>query len=345
MLYYTRSMVSWDSIIFNNSLRDYALAGGFFGALVLLFWLLQTAILYRIRRLTDKTATDVDDTLLRLVERIRPPVYSIIALWMAVSTLSLSPLWRSVVDGATVAVLVYQAIVTIQLLVSFLVARRLKRGPSTTKSALPIVHKISAVVLWSLGLLFILSNFGIDVTSLVAGLGIGGIAIALAAQNILGDLFSSLAIYLDKPFAVGDFIESGETKGTVTYIGIKTTRLKALSGEEVIISNRDLTGARIKNLKRMEERRVVFEVGVAETTPVKLLETIPKLIQASIESVPHTRFGRANLTKVENSRFVYEVVYRVTRPDFHVYREVQQAITVHLVKALQQATIALVSLV
>lgn len=356
MVYYTIPMLSWELVVLGNTLRAYALAGGFFSVLVLIFWLTQLAILYRIHRMVQKTATDIDDTVLRLVEKIRPPVFIVLAIWAAVRTLTLSALLRSIVDGATVAVLVYQVIVTVQLLVHFVVARRLKKAvPAGTRdavrvqasaeSSLRIVNKITAVALWSLGALFILSNFGIDVTSLVAGLGIGGIAIALAAQNVLGDLFSSLAIFLDKPFAVGDFIESGDIMGTVKYVGIKTTRLKALSGEEVIVSNRDLTGARIKNLKRMEERRVMFEVGVAQTTAADVLDDIPQLLQQSIESVPLTRFGRANLVRVENARFVYEVVYRVVSPDFHIFRATHQEIILKIQAALAETKVALVSLV
>jgi small-conductance mechanosensitive channel len=200
-------------------------------------------------------------------------------------------------------------------------------------------------VLWSVGLLFILSNFGIDVTSLVAGLGVGGIAIALAAQNILGDLFSSLAIYLDKPFAVGDVIMVGDVTGTVTYIGVKTTRIRALSGEEVIVSNRDLTAARIKNLRRMTERRVVFEVAVASATPPSSLTTIPGLVQKSIEQTPGTRFGRVHLIRVDDAGFRYEAVYYVTTPQYHVYREVHQAIVLHILDAVAKASISVTALV
>jgi small-conductance mechanosensitive channel len=338
-----------------NLVRDYAWAFAFFVALVVVFRLLQQVVFYRIHHLAEKTGTDIDDTLVGFVEKIRPPVYIVFALWVAVRSLVLSSLVRSIVDGAVVAVLVYQAIVTLQLLVSYVVGRRLRRGqsaknsktlagPSNAESALGIVNKITAVVLWSLGVLFILSNFGIDVTSLVAGLGVGGIAIALAAQNILGDLFSSLAIYLDKPFAVGDVIVVGEETGTVTYIGIKTTRLRALSGEEVILANRDLTGARIKNLRRMTERRVVFEVAAAPTTPAEALPHIPKLVQSSIEATKQARFGRVHLIKVDGSGFRYEVVYHVTSPEYHVYREVQQTLTLNILQAATQASLELTAI-
>jgi small-conductance mechanosensitive channel len=350
-------MTSWESIVLNTMFRDYLWAVGLFVAWVVVFRLIQYAIFYRVRRLTQKTSTDIDDIAVQLVEKIRPPVYIVLALWVAVRTVSLSSLLRSIVDGATVAVLVYQAIVTAQIMINYVVARRLRRGAGVaappeagptkpdSNSALHIVNKITAVVLWSLGLLFILSNFGIDVTSLVAGLGVGGIAIALAAQNILGDLFSSLAIYLDKPFAVGDFIVVGDVMGTVTYIGIKTTRLRALSGEEVILSNRELTAARIKNLRRMTERRIVFELAVAADTPSERLATVPQLIQHSIESREQVRFGRAHLTKVDGAGFVYEVVYRVLSPDFHVYRDIQQAIMLDILTAFGEAKMAVTLLV
>lgn len=353
MIYYISSMISLISVIGGNTAEDYAWAAGLFITLVVIFKLLQSVVFYRLRHLAAKTGTDIDDTLVRLVEKIHPPVYIILALWVSVRTLQLSPLLRSIVDGATVAVLVYQAIVTIQLLVTFVVSRRLRRAAGARAAApapnleseLGIVNKITAVALWSMGLLFILSNFGIDITSLVTGLGVGGIAIALAAQNILGDLFSSLAIYLDKPFAVGDVIVVGDVTGTVTYIGVKTTRLRALSGEEVIVSNRDLTAARIKNLRRMTERRVVLEVAVASATEATSLAAIPALVHESVRKTPETRFGRVHLIRVDDGGFRYEVVYYVTSPQYHVYREVHQAIMLNILDAAAKASISVTTLV
>lgn len=331
-------MIDWESVVAGNTARDYGWAAIFFVALVGLFWLLQKAVLWRVRRLTDKTATDIDDTLVRLIEKIRPPVFMVVALWVTVRTLSLTPLLRSIVDGATAAVLVYQTIITVQTLINFVIGRR--RRQSAHESELLIVNKISAVVLWSVGILFVLSNFGINVTSLVAGLGIGGIAIALAAQNILGDLFGALAIYLDKPFAVGDFIITGDVMGQVTHVGIKTTRLRALSGEEIVLPNRDVTAARIRNLRRMRQRRVVFELGVAADTPAEVLRTIPDLIKKGVERAANTRFSAANLVKLDNGRFVFEVVYHVTDPDFDIYRGVHQAIILSIMEMFEAEKIS-----
>lgn len=336
-------MIDWESVVAGNTARGYGWAAVFFVVLVGLFWLLQKAVLWRVRRLTDKTATDIDDTLVRLIEKIRPPVFMVVALWVAVRTLTLTPLLRSIVNGATVAVLVYQTVITLQTLINFVIGRRLKQ--SAHESALLIVNKIAAVVLWSVGILFVLSNFGINVTSLVAGLGIGGIAIALAAQNILGDLFSALAIYLDKPFAVGDFIITGDVMGQVTHIGIKTTRLRALSGEEIVLPNRDVTAARIRNLRRMRQRRVVFELGVAADTPAEVLRGMPGLIKKSVERAENTRFSAANLVKLDDGRFVFEVVYHVTDPDFDIYRGVQEKIVLEIVEESRRASISVVSVV
>ncbi len=340
-------------MIGGNMALDYVWTVGLFLTLVIVFKLLQSVVFHRVRQLALTTGTDIDDTVVGLVEKIHPPVYIILALWVSVRSLNLSPLLRQIVDGATVAVLVYQAIVTLQLLVAFVVKRRIRRAGGAEKapvaapnmeSALGIVNKITAVILWSLGLLFILSNFGVDVTSLVAGLGIGGIAIALAAQNILGDLFSSLAIYLDKPFAVGDTIMVGDVTGTVTYIGIKTTRMRALSGEEVILSNRDLTAARIKNLRRMTERRITCELVVAENTPAEALTRIPIIVQESITATKLARFGRVQLIRIDSGGFHFEVIYHVESPEYHVYREVQQAIMLEILQALKNASITITAL-
>lgn len=206
-------------------------------------------------------------------------------------------------------------------------------------NALHLIQLFARVVVWSIALLLILNNLGFDVTALVAGLGIGGIAIALAAQNILGDLFASLAIVLDQPFVVGDFVIVGSQMGTIERIGIKTTRIRSLSGEELICSNADLLGSRINNYKRMTERRVVFTIGVTYQTPADKVEKLPGMLRAAVESQDRARFDRAHLARYGDFALVYEIVYWVLTPDYNLYMDIQQQINFSIYRQLQDERI------
>ncbi len=215
---------------------------------------------------------------------------------------------------------------------------RLRRGredPSRV-SSFGILSFAAQVAVWSLALLVALQNLGFEITALVAGLGIGGIAIAFALQNILGDIFCSVAIILDKPFAVGDFIIVGEQSGMVENIGIKTTRVRSLWGEQIVFSNADLTSSRIRNYKRMKERRVVFSIGVVYQTPLEKLERIPCLIRESIQANPRTRFDRAHFQKFGDFALVFEVVYYVLDSDYNVYMDIHQNINLTIFRRFEE---------
>ena len=202
-------------------------------------------------------------------------------------------------------------------------------------NALHLIQLFARVVVWSIALLLILNNLGFDVTALVAGLGIGGIAVALAAQNILSDLFASLAIVLDQPFVVGDFVVVGDKSGTVERIGIKTTRIRSLSGEQLIVSNADLLASRIHNFKRMAQRRVVFTISVAYQTPADKLEQLPGMLRAIVEGQELVRFDRAHFARYGDFALVYEVVYWVLSADFNVHMDIQQRINLAIYRQLR----------
>lgn len=345
-------MLGWETMIWGNTMQDYAMAFGYFVILLVAFWILQKVVLVRLKLMSERTATRIDDALIRLVEKIRPPVYGTLALWVALWSLVLSTLVGRVVNGVGTAVLVYQVIVALQVVVDYIIKRRLIKAQSVEdketgqdqrniESALSVVNTVTKVVVWSVGLLFILSNFGLNVTSLVASLGIGGIAVALAAQNILGDLFSSLAIYLDKPFAIGDFIIVGDTMGTVKHIGIKTTRIKALAGEEIVLPNQELTNARVRNFKLMETRRVAFTIGVEYQTPKEKVKKIVQLLKEAIESTDKTEFNRAHFKSFGDSALIFEVVYHVTDSDYDLYMDVQQAINLNILELFEREEIVI----
>jgi small-conductance mechanosensitive channel len=191
-------------------------------------------------------------------------------------------------------------------------------------AAMDVLGFVVRLVMWSIVVLVILDNLGIQVTALIAGLGIGGVAVALATQNILGDLFASLSIVLDKPFVVGDFLAIGEYLGSVEKVGIKTTRVRSLSGEQLIFSNNDLLNSRIRNFGRMFERRVVFTLGVAYETPVEKLRKIPPIIRDAIEAHEKVRFDRAHFHKYGDYALIFETVYYVLSPEYNQYMDIQQ---------------------
>lgn len=203
---------------------------------------------------------------------------------------------------------------------------------SGVSGAAPALRFVGLLVLTSLVVLLALDNLGFNVTALITGLGIGGIAIALAVQNILGDLFASLSILFDKPFRVGDSIQIGELIGKVEAVGLKSTRLRALSGEQVIVSNTDLLSSRIQNYKRMEERRIVFQIGVLYETPFEKLKSIPRVVEEIFNSVEFAHLDRCHFLSFGDSALVFEIVYFVESPDFKDYMDVQQRVNFSIVE-------------
>jgi small-conductance mechanosensitive channel len=236
---------------------------------------------------------------------------------------------RHVIQSAAAIALVVQGGIWGNVCLAFGINRYVKTrmasdaAAATTITALGFLGKL---VLWSLVILLVLDNLGVQVTALIAGLGVGGVAVALAAQNILGDLFASLSIVMDKPFVLGDVIAVGDFQGTVENIGLKTTRLRSISGEQLIFANNDLLQSRIRNYKRMHERRVVFSLGVTYDTSRDTLAAIPGILRGIIESQEKTRFDRSHFQKFGDSALIFETVYYVTVPDFNLHMDIQQAI-------------------
>jgi len=189
---------------------------------------------------------------------------------------------------------------------------------------------LAKAAVWSVFLLLILQNLGVQITALLAGVSVGGIAVALAVQNVLGDLFSSLSIVLDKPFVVGDFIIVGDSMGTVEHVGLKSTRVRSLSGEQLVFANSDLLTSRIRNFKRMQERRAVFTFGVTYDTPPEKLEIIPDTVRRLIEEEEQTRFDRCHFKGFGDFALTFETVFYILVPDYNVYMDIQQSINLKL---------------
>lgn len=260
--------------------------------------------------------------------------FVILSLVVGLSTLTMAEGTRRLVTSVFMIVLFVQLGLWAGAAVVAWLERRRRRTSTTADRAvvgsLGIIGFIARVLIWSLVALMILDNLGIDVTALVAGLGIGGIAVALAAQNILGDLFASLSIAFDKPFLVGDFLILDDYLGSVEHIGIKSTRLRSLSGEQIILSNADLLKSRVRNYGRMAERRIVMTHGVTYGTPLGQLEQIPKMLRAAVEHQADTRFDRSHFAKHGSASLDFETVYYVLSADYNRYMDIQQAINLEI---------------
>ena len=209
-------------------------------------------------------------------------------------------------------------------------------------SILQVFKKVGrAIVCLVIALIWLLQNFGYNVSTIIGGLGIAGVAVAFGIQNILEDIFSYFSIYLDRPFELGDFIIIGEDKGTVEKIGIKSTRLKTLRGEELIVSNNDLTHSRINNFKQMEKRRDDFKLNIDLGTPADKLEKLPKILEKIIIDRDKTEFTRASFKEITDSAYVFQAIYYILSSDYGTFNEIKQEINLEVVKALAKENISL----
>lgn len=328
----------WDYTFLNNTARDWAIALGIILASIIALRLVQYFVIRRLKALSERTQTTIDDFLIRIIQKSVMPLLYILTFYAGIQYLALPAKAKNILHVAILVVITFYFLRIITSFVGYVFHRALVRhGKSKererqSKGILLIVQ----VALWLIGILFLIDNLGYDITTLIAGLGIGGIAIALAAQTILGDLFSYLVIFFDKPFEIGDFVVVDDKMGTVEYVGIKTTRIKALSGEQLVCSNTDLTNSRLHNYKRMLERRVVLSFGVVYSTPSGILKTIPAMVREIIESEDKTRFDRANFKGFGDSSLDFEAVYFVLSQEYNIYMDIQERVNIRLFELFEQ---------
>ncbi|HEY4653995.1 MAG TPA: mechanosensitive ion channel family protein [Cyclobacteriaceae bacterium] len=317
-----------DRTYFNNTVRDYLIALGILLVALLVIRIVRGVLISRLRKWAATTDNTLDDLVVNTVSRFGLPVLNFLALYLAINSLNLSAGIYRVLEVATASVIAFFLIRLVATTIRYLLesyVRRQENGAEKVNQVQGIILIISVVV-WGIGLIFLFSNLGYDVTAIIAGLGVGGIAVALAAQNILGDLFNYFVIFFDKPFEVGDFIIVDEKMGTVEHIGIKTTRVKSLTGEQLVFSNSDLTNSRIHNYKRMSRRRIVFALGVIYQTKPEQVREIPDIIREIIGKCNSASLDRVHLKSFDESSITYETVYYVESPEYNVYMDIQQSI-------------------
>ncbi len=314
----------WTNNFLGNSVFEYLSLLVITGLIFAFLKVFQEIILARLKKLSKRTKNKVDDLVISIVGSFGFLFLLYVGIYVGLKFLYVHPNLEKGLTVLMIGWLVYQVSIIVQIITNHLLAKKSKaRG---YESSFKLLGQIFKAITWVFGGLLILSNLGINVSSLIAGLGIGGVAAALALQNILGDLFSSFAIHFDRPFVIGDFIVIGEYKGEVKKIGIKTTRIKSLQGEEIVISNKDLTSARVQNFKKMNDRRVSFEFGLEYGLSQENLEKVKQIVSNIIDKTDLARFDRVHLVEFGDSSLNFEAVYFVESPDFSIYRDVHEKI-------------------
>lgn len=329
--------MSLETQFLGNSLSAWLCATATTLAISLVIGLAKKIIVRQLGVLAQRTSTRLDDAVVAVVQATRQSPVLMISIYLGSRWLQIPERSDQVVLGAAVVGAFLQVGFWAITLLDFFVSksRQHSTNPGATTS-LGALNFLGRITIWSATILMALDNLGVNVTALVASLGVGGIAVALAVQNILGDLFASLSIVIDKPFVVGDFIIVDDYMGTVEHVGLKTTRVRSLSGEQLVFSNSDLLKARLRNYKRMSERRAVFSFGVLYSTTVEQLERIPATVRKIVESLPMTRFDRAHFKDFGDSSLNFEVVYWMLDPDFNQYMDTQQQINLQLLSAFRR---------
>lgn len=299
------------------------LTGGF-----LAVWLVNRLIFARFKIWVEKSRSSWDDFLVNAMHKTLVPLLYFGVFSVSLQGLTLNASLDKLISALGAILLTVLGIrFVVQLIKFFLLGSWSKKHKDESidrqvRGFMPII----TVIVWVGGAVFLLDNLGFKISALVAGLGIGGVAMALASQTILGDLFSYFAIMMDRPFEIGDFIIMGDFMGTVEDIGIKTTRLRSLGGEQLVFSNTDLTSSRVRNYKRMEIRRIQFNFGITYDTPLDKLKALPGLLKEIVMKKDKTRFDRAHFASFGESSLGLEVVYFVLSSDYNVYMDIQQDI-------------------
>ncbi|MFH2063287.1 MAG: mechanosensitive ion channel family protein [bacterium] len=321
-----------------NTAYDFLLAAGIFVAVLVGLKLVQIIVLVRLRQLAERTQTRFDDAVIEVFENIRPPFYGLAALYLATLVLTLPGWIQTVVNLAFGIAVAIQVAVAVGRLIDRVVEIRSaadeeNAGGTKLHSVFRTFGRLAKAAVWVVAALTLLANFGVNVTSLLAGLGIGGIAVALALQNVLGDLFSSVAIMIDRPFSVGDLITTGEHTGTVERIGLKSTRIRTTLGEELVMSNRELTDARISNFGRMERRRALFRFGLTYGLSVEKLRQVPKTIEKIVSSGQNSKFARCHFVGYSDSSLDFETAFHVETGDYDAYLDELQRVNLGIYEA------------
>jgi small-conductance mechanosensitive channel len=333
------SLDALQTVFLRHTLMEWIYVVGIWALVALILVAVRRYAAWRLGAMAERTTSKIIALLATALARTTPAFLVIVALYLATSLMAIEPPVARWIHTITVISFLIQSVRWGNALITLSIAQYRADRIETDAAAVTTMNAmgfIGRLILFSVLLLVGLENLGVQITGLIAGLGVGGIAVALAVQNILGDLFASLSIVLDKPFVIGDFLIVDGYLGTVEYIGLKTTRIRSLSGEQIVFSNSDLLNSRVRNFKRMFERRVVFQVGVLYSTPVDHLEAISVWLREIVESQDQVRFDRAHFQGFDDSSLRFEIVYHVLGPDFNLYMDIQEKINLGIVRRFRE---------
>ncbi len=325
-------------ILFNNSLYNYLVSLIIIIASIFIIKFIKYFLFDNIYKALKKFSLSFGELFNKSLSRRMSFLTYLIIIYIAINRLVLNRIIERTVNIFFILGLVVYITLIVQDVVIYTAKKywEKKTSKKAQETVLIVSFFIIKVVTWLIALLFLLDNLNIEIRGLITGLGVGGIAIAFAAQTILSDIFSYFTIFLDRPFDIGDFIIIGDYRGTVEHIGIKTTRIRSLSGEQLVFSNNDLTNSRIKNYKRMQRRRINFNFGVTYDTPVEKAEMIPNIVESIITDIENAIFDRAHFASYGEFSLVYHVVYYVKDSDYKVYMDLQEEINLKLKERFQE---------
>ena len=319
------------SIYFHNRIIDYITALAVFLFAVLIITVLKNFLIQLLRNFARKKTTTIDDRFVDAFQNKIKPFLNLLyfgSFYLGFHQLNIPALLERFINIFIVALIIFYGVrFFLSIFSYFLENYWIKKETSTTRiTAIRGIETFLKIIIWSIAFIVLLDNLGIQVSALVAGLGIGGIAIALAAQNILGDLFSYFIIFFDHPFEIGDFLIIDSYMGTIEHIGIKTTRIRSLGGEEIIFSNTDLVNSRLRNYKRMKKRRILFNFGVIYKTTTEQLKEVNVIINDIFQQISEATLDRVHFASYGNFSLDFEVVYYVNSRDYNIYMDIQQEI-------------------
>ncbi len=321
-----------NTMIFNNPLGNYLRALVIIFAVYIIIRFFDSIILKRIKGLINRYSKSFSVLFGNIVDKRLYPLIYFLTFYFIFNQLKTIEFIDNIIRIFLIIFAVFYFVLVLQDFLSYLIKKYWDKTQKSEEQQklLSIILMLFKIILWSIAILFVLDNLNIQITGLITGLGIGGIAVAFAAQNILNDLFNYFTIYFDKPFDIGDFVIVGDYKGNIEHIGIKTTRIRSLSGEQLIISNTDLVNSRVSNYKRMDRRRINFSFGVTYNTPLEKLKKIPAVIEEIINNIERTEFARAHFNEYADFSLVFQVVYYVLDSDYTIYMDIQQQINFKL---------------
>jgi len=320
-----------------NTVKAWLIAAVTAGATLLIALIVRSVLVSRLGKLAARTTNNVDDMAVAMLKETRTWVLIAATVLIALTPLQFPPRLAAAVAPALKLVILWQVAVWAVSAIAFWIDDHLQRRTGThdrTSVAMITAMGVGAkALIWILIFLTALKSvFNVEITALITGLGVSGIAVALAVQNILGDLLAALAIVFDKPFDVGDSIGVDNINGTVEHIGLKTTRIRSQTGEQIIIGNGDLLKSRLRNYRRMQQRRATFNLDVPFDTPPDVLERIPKMLEEIVSAQKPVRFDRSHAASFTESAVRIETVYYVLDPDYKMYMDIQQAINLEILR-------------